>query len=397
MKKGERSNLTIKSAYGYGDGGMGPIPGGATLLFDVELLDFKESKKTMFEMSDEEKLEAAQEAKEKGNDLFNKGDFMSASQVYSEGVEFIEQYIDWPTELSQLAKPLMLSLKLNLTNCHLKLKNWAEAHNTASHVLELDANNAKGFYRRGLANDGLLALEEAKRDLTQAARLEPKNADVRKELTKLKEKIQAAKSKEKETFGGMFNKMGGIYNEMPEVPKERDESKLPHVYLDIKVGDAPARRVEMVLFSDTVPKTAENFRQLCTGEAGLHQPSGKPLHFKNSIFHRIIRGFMAQGGDFTRGDGTGGASVYGEKFEDEAFVDTHDKRGMLSMANAGSNTNGSQFFITFGPTPHLDGKHVVFGRVVENLGVLDDLEAAPQGENDKPKEDIVIVECGEVK
>ena len=119
-------------------------------------------------------------------------------------------------------------------------------------------------------------------------------------------------------------------------------------------------RITMELYADKTPATAENFRCLCTGEKGTGK-SGKPLHFKGAPFHRIIQGFMAQGGDFTAGNGTGGESIYGTKFKDENFLVKHTKRGDLSMANAGPNTNGSQFFMCFVPTPHLDGKHCVFG------------------------------------
>ncbi|MBV5273928.1 MAG: peptidylprolyl isomerase [Lamprocystis purpurea] len=148
----------------------------------------------------------------------------------------------------------------------------------------------------------------------------------------------------------------------------------PKVALDVTIGGEPAGTITIELFADVVPKTAENFRALCTGEKGMGK-SGKPLTYAGSTFHRIIPGFMIQGGDFTRGNGTGGESIYGEKFEDENFKLKHFGPGTLSMANAGPNTNGSQFFITVADTSWLDGKHVVFGKVVDGMDVLKKMEA----------------------
>lgn len=151
----------------------------------------------------------------------------------------------------------------------------------------------------------------------------------------------------------------------------------------------------MQLYKDITPKTAENFRALCTGEKGTGK-SGKPLYYKGCAFHRVIKDFMIQGGDFTNGDGTGGESIYGEKFDDENFLIKHTKEGQLSMANAGPGTNGSQFFITNKDCPHLDGKHVVFGHVVEGMDIVKKIEDVPKGAADKPLSDIVIEDCGEM-
>ncbi|KAG8057938.1 hypothetical protein GUJ93_ZPchr0002g23903 [Zizania palustris] len=168
----------------------------------------------------------------------------------------------------------------------------------------------------------------------------------------------------------------------------------PKVFFDMTVGGAPAGRIVMELYAKDVPRTAENFRALCTGEKGVGK-SGKPLHYKGSSFHRVIPDFMCQGGDFTRGNGTGGESIYGEKFPDEAFKHKHTKAGILSMANAGPNTNGSQFFICTVPTSWLDGKHVVFGEVVEGLDVVKAIEqvGSRSGSTKKP---VVIADCGQL-
>ncbi|XP_002734227.1 peptidyl-prolyl cis-trans isomerase D-like [Saccoglossus kowalevskii] len=173
-----------------------------------------------------------------------------------------------------------------------------------------------------------------------------------------------------------------------------EEIQNPRCFFDVSIDGQKCGRMIFELFADVVPKTAENFRALCTGEKGVGA-SGVPLHYKQCTFHRIIKSFMIQGGDFTKHDGTGGESIYGEKFEDENFNIKHDIPGLLSCANAGPNTNGSQFFITTVPCPHLDGKHVVFGKLLKGIGVLRRLENV-ETVQDKPSIACIIEDCGEI-
>jgi len=168
----------------------------------------------------------------------------------------------------------------------------------------------------------------------------------------------------------------------------------PRVFFDLSIGNAPAGRVTIELFADTTPITAENFRALCTGEKGVGK-SGKPLHYKGSTFHRVIPGFMCQGGDFTAGNGTGGESIYGSKFNDENFVKKHTGPGILSMANSGKNTNGSQFFICTEETAWLDGKHVVFGKVVEGLDVIRAVEKVGSS-GGRTSKTVTVADCGQI-
>lgn len=173
-------------------------------------------------------------------------------------------------------------------------------------------------------------------------------------------------------------------------------AKNPKVFFDITIDGKAAGRIEMELFADTCPKTAENFLQLCVG---TKNKAGKELAFKGSSFHRVIPDFMCQGGDFTRGDGRGGESIYGGKFADETFAGKAGKHfgpGTLSMANAGPDTNGSQFFLCTAATPHLDGKHVVFGQVVKGYDVVRKIEAVGSASG-KTSAKVTISDCGKVE
>ncbi|XP_073236799.1 uncharacterized protein [Porites lutea] len=170
----------------------------------------------------------------------------------------------------------------------------------------------------------------------------------------------------------------------------------PRCFFDVQINGSPAGRIIFELFADICPKTSDNFRALCTGEKGLSRTSGKALHYKGSGFHRVIKDFMIQGGDFTKGNGTGGESIYGGTFNDEGFHLKHETAMLLSMANRGPNTNGSQFFITTQAAPHLDGIHVIFGQVLQGQEIVSEIEIQRVDDKSRPLVDVKIINCGEL-
>jgi len=179
-----------------------------------------------------------------------------------------------------------------------------------------------------------------------------------------------------------------------------DQKKGPKVtdkvWFDIEIGGEKIGRIEIGLFGKTVPKTTQNFAQLASKHLTEESTDGKLVGFKGSIFHRVIKEFMIQGGDFTNKDGTGGRSIYGDRFADENFKLKHYGAGWLSMANAGKDTNGSQFFITVKKTPWLDGRHVVFGKILKGMDIIRKIEQTPTDSRDRPSKDVVVADCGHI-
>jgi|EP01033_Poteriospumella_lacustris_P002230 peptidylprolyl isomerase len=385
MTLGEKAILRCRSDYAYGPSGQGSIPANATLNFDVELLGFGPKKKEKWEYTTQEKIIEATKLKESGTAAFKEKNYEKALSDYTEAADLVE--------VGDGTLELYLACKLNCAQACINLTDYASAVTHASEVLKKDPQNVKALYRRGLSRNHLGLSEEALTDLNEALVHDPENKAVKLEVAKAKKAIAEANKKTKAIFSNFFSKVS-VYDdkEAPVVPGSGKNN--PKVFFDVTIGGRYVGRLVMLLYADTVPKTAENFKALCTGERG-NASTGQPLHYKGCTFHRVIKGFMIQGGDFTRGDGTGGESIYGEKFADENFKVKHTEGGLLSMANAGPNTNGSQFFVTSSATPHLDGKHVVFGKVISGFQeAFKAIEGCKTGASDRPVEECVIADCG---
>ena len=407
MKIGELAVLTCRADYAYGEKGSPPkIPANATLRFEVELLNTHPKEKEKWELTHDERMGKATTLKELGTTLFRAGQFQEAKrQGYLEALSYLE---DEPGEDEHLEesevdmKAMKVALYSNVALCAMKTGEWREVIENTEKAIKLDPGNAKLLYRRaaGFYHSGMLI--EAKRDANAALAASPGSAEVVQLIKDIKKQEKIENEREKKRYGNLFERIN-MYEEKAPVVEQAGDAELPaepnpdnpKVFMDLKIGEEEPKRVEFELFKDVVPKTVENFRALCTGEKGA-SPSGKPLAYQGSTFHRVIKGFMMQGGDFTAGNGTGGESIYGAKFEDENFRVKHTTGGLLSMANAGPGTNGSQFFITFAATPHLDNKHVVFGRVISGMEVCRAVENLPTGANDRPTSPVVITACGQL-
>jgi cyclophilin family peptidyl-prolyl cis-trans isomerase len=240
-----------------------------------------------------------------------------------------------------------------------------------SYQLYLKMNNIKNEKFSLLTNN-----EEKFEDSKEEDELDDESSD---ELERV-EKLEKLKYLIDDTQFELYDEL----NESENIFIDEDENttKMSKAYFDISIGGVKKGRVIMVLFDEIVPKTTNNFKELCKNK------------YHKSLFHRVIKGFMIQGGDFTHKNGTGGYSIYGQKFEDENFNINHDDKGVLSMANSGPNTNGSQFFITTTATPHLNGKHVVFGKVIEGYEIIEEIENLNTNSNDVPDLDVVIEDSG---
>ncbi|KAJ8602454.1 hypothetical protein CTAYLR_001284 [Chrysophaeum taylorii] len=419
MQVGERAVIECTAPYGYGDEGHPPrIPPDAALVFDVELLGCEEKKKELYQMSTEEKIEAATRAKAEGVSLFGEAEWDAASAAFGEAARLCDLAgfaRNKTEEIPEALRAIYASSQLNAAQCALKLKDWPAAAAAATRFLKFDGTrNAKALFRRGVARSHMGLIEEARADLLTAAKLEPKNKAVRAEYDRVKALSLEQAKVQKGLYSAAFDKVD-LFPDKPRNVGEPSTTDNPYVFFDFAAVPRKRRRdddeeeeencaddvggsVVVRVFADACPKTARNFIALCTGERGVSKVSGKPLHYKNCKVHRVVDDFCIQTGDVVCGDGTSGESIYGLKFKDEHFKIKHDKPGVVSMANRGPDTNNSQFFITTADEAfHCDGKFVAFAQVVAGLDVVLRISKlkTPEGDDEAPLDyDVVIRNCG---
>lgn len=341
----------------------------------------------------EERREMAKMAKSQGREKFIGKDLSGASKEYLRAIE----YVEWDKTEPEMVN-LVRDCLNNLALLSIKGKKFIEGIRYCKRVLEIEENNIKALQRRAKCYLGVNDYEAGLDDMNKLMELLPNDKEIISQRTTLKKNKKKFENKKKKMYSKMFSE-NTFYQEKK---LDINDPSNPKVFMDIEVAsevesqEPTKHRLEFVLYKNIVPKTVDNFLCLCTGEKGTTQgPNGEvPLSYKNSIFHRLIKGFMLQGGDFTHSNGTGGVSIYGEKFQDENFTVKHTQKGLLSMANAGPNTNGSQFFITFKDTAWLDNKHVVFGRIVKGMEDFEALELLEVDSKNYPKREIRVADCG---
>lgn len=401
MTKGELAEIVVGPTLAFGDKGLPPlVPPQTTFVMEIELVDVR-SVEEESSMSWSQRAAFVSEWKHKGNVLFRNGEFDEASKAYeralSVGTWDIPDCVseDASDQSKEELNSLLCSVRLNAAQSYLNIRDYSKAIALTTMVLKSDSNNNKALFRRGTAYSAYGLIQEAKMDLTKCRELP--NIDkhaVNKQVKILHDRAQQSSLRDRSYTSLHLSNRAPTYDERkaPEDGAHHDDKNSAFAFFEVTIDDAPQGRIEFELFQDALPKTVANFLALCTGEKATTERS---LHYKGSKFHRVIKGFMCQGGDVDAPhEGSGGISIYGSRFEDESVGRRHDAPFLLCMANSGPNSNGSQFFVTTAPAPHLDGKDVVFGKVTLGFDVISKIESLDTDSTCRPVKNVVIEDCG---
>ena len=396
MKVGELSRYIFRPEYAYGNKKPHPfIPENATIKYQIDLLEIVGRDALIDSMNYEDKIINAKRFKEEGVAKFKEGNYKEAKEKFETSVKYLDKFENKNEPNETEGCQLYQTVLTNLCNCCNKLKDYYTLIKHANLALKINDALPKLYYFRSIAFSNTAEFEKAEKDIKSLEKLlseEEKKTAGLDYLNQILEKKRKEYNTQRKKFSkgafkhDVYKDVG--YQKPIEPPNEINE-KNPIVFLDIKIGSNPKKRIKIELFKNIVPKTANNFRSLCTGE--------KNITYKGSKIFRIVKKVFIQMGDFEKNDGTGGYSIYGEKFEDENFYYSHSREGLLSMINEGKNTNGSQFFITLRDTKWYDEKHVVFGKVIEGMDYIKEIEGVKIDDDDKPEENILIENCGEIK
>jgi cyclophilin family peptidyl-prolyl cis-trans isomerase len=418
MNRGELAEYVCRAEYAYGAkgwkgvGNKWLVPPCSTVRWEVELYSWKGFTGNFSTMSDAEMMDQAYALKSQGTEYVRNCMYSEARERYHEACELIEspkfnvaeQLLSGRVAEAEI---LLLSCQLNEAFCELKREEYVAALRLCDKVLAkpsrlTDEQKVKALYRSYQAYFGRQEYEQAMASLQLALEIDPNDKDVLDAVLSTKFTMRVAKLAQTAQFGGKFfseespDRSAALYKEATGIPSRPSarHGALPTAWLDLSVDAKVIGRVTIELFARQAPKTCENFRALCTGERGNGRLSMKPLHLQGTRFHRVIRNFLIQGGDIVHGDGKGGESIFGGQFDDEDLTGKFDAPGMVAMANGGRNMNGSQFFITTCEAPHLEGTHVVFGRVISGLEVVRQVERVRVSKNDAPLQPVLIDDCG---
>ena len=401
MKLGEKSEFIMKPEYTYGDKQINEnIPPNSILTYEIELksIHYKSTEDSLENLTYEEKMQWGKLLKQNGVEKFKENDISGAREYFIKALSFLKT-MDPKKEEEKEGVELFLAIIANICNCYNKEKDYESVIKFSFIGLNIK-DTPKLLYFRTIAYTQLEEFDEAENDLKNLIELfksngEENNQEVNDTVNYLRELIDSKKlifDEKNKKFSRaiyrqlLYNNKNIKYNIL--VPKQTPNIENSFVFFEIQIGDKYAGKIEFELFKDMVPITSENFRNLCIG-------TSDGLTYKNTYFNRIIKGFIIGGGELQNNIDEK-KCIYGQYFDDENYNYGHCRRGLLTMDNDGKNKNNSKFLITLNHIPWFDGKHVVFGQVINGMEIIEQIENIETDKDDKPLTKIIIINCGEI-